>query len=198
MPVVEIDEAEFVRLNGLNNFAHRMLQNPEAAKLLEQAGKIVDPNLRTPRLDAAAQQIAPLKAFEDKFDAFVKQTETEKADNQRNQTLNALRTQRDSGIADLRRQGWTADGIAGVEKLMEEKGILDPLDAAAIFEKHNPPQNVAMPGSTGGWGFLDGITDDTDADLKKLIDTKGEVDSVTDHIARKALHEVRQTTGARR
>lgn len=197
--VVEIDEAEFVRLNGLNNFAHRMLQHPEAGKLLEQAGKLVDPNLKTPRLDAAAQQLAPVKTVQEELAALRKQLEDDKANSARDQTLNALRSQRDNGIADLRRQGWTDDGIKGVEKLMEEKGILDPLDAAAIFEKHNPPQSPVMPGSTGGWGFMDNMTsDDSDADLKKLIETKGEVDSVTDHIARKALHEVRSTQSARR
>lgn len=197
--VVEIDESELVRLNGLNNFAHKMLSHPEAGKLLEQAAKIVDPNTKTPRLDAAAHQIAPVKAVEDELAKLKKQIEDRDAEAARNQTLNALRTQRDSGISSLRSQGWTDEGIKGVEKIMEEKGILDPLDAAAIFEKHHPPQNVAMPGSTGGWNFMDGMNaDDSDADLKKLIETKGEVDSVADHIARKALHDVRQQTPARR
>lgn len=191
--VVELDEAEYLRLTGLNNFAHKMLSHPEAGKLVEQAGKLVDPNLKTPRLDAAAQAAAPVQSVAGELAALRKQMEDDKAEAARNQTLNALRAQRDSGISALRSQGWTDDGIKGVEKLMEEKGILDPLDAAAIFEKHHPPQNIAMPGSSGGWNFLDGMTaDDSDADLKKLIETKGEVDSVSDHIARKALHEVRQ------
>lgn len=197
--MVEIDEAEFVRLNGLNNFAHKILQDPEAGKLLEKAAKIVDPNVKTPRLDAAAQHLAPVKTVADEVAALRKQLEDDKAEAARNQTLNALKAQRDSGISALRNQGWTDEGIKGVEKIMEEKGVLDPLDAAAIFEKHHPPQNVAMPGSSGGWNFMDGMTaDDSDADLKKLIETKGEVDSVADHIARKALHEVRQHAPARR
>lgn len=193
MAKVEIDEAEFLRLQGLNNFAHKMLSHPEAGKLLEKAAKTVDPSAKTPRLDAEAQAAAPVKSIEEKFDAFVKKVEDEKLEGQRNQTLNALKQQRDSGLAHLRSQGWTAEGIAGVEALMEQKGLLDPLDAAVLFEKNHPPQNLAMPGA-GGWNFMDGMnTDDADADLKKLIETKGEVDSVSDHIARKALHEVRQT-----
>lgn len=194
MAKVEIDEAEFVRLQGLNNFAHKMLNHPEASKLLEKAGKIVDPNLKTPRLDAEAAQLAPVRSVAEEVAALRKQIEDDKAEAAKNQTLNALKAQRDEGLAALRRQGWTADGIKGVEELMETKGILDPLDAAAIFEKNHPPQNVAMPGSSGGWNFLDGVTaEDADADLKKLIETRGEMDSVADQIARKALHEVRQS-----
>lgn len=197
--VVEIDEAEYLRLQGLNNFAHQMLSHPEAGKLVEKAGKIVNPNLKTPRLDAEAQQLAPVKSVEEQLAALKKQLEDRDAEAQRNQTLTALKSQRDSGIAELRRQGWTDAGIKAVEEIMEQKGILDPLDAAAIHEKHHPPQNVAMPGSSGGWNFMDGMSaEDSDADLKKLIETKGEVDSVADHIARKALHDVRQQTSARR
>lgn len=196
---VEIDEAELVRLNGLNNFAHKMLSHPEAGKLVEKAAKLVDPNAKTPRLDAEASQLAPVKTVQEELAALRKQIEDRDAEAARNQTLNALKNQRDSGLAELRRQGWTDAGIKAVEDIMEQKGILDPLDAAAIHEKHHPPQNVAMPGSTGGWNFMEGMaTDDADADLKKLIETKGEVDSVADHIARKALNEVRQATPARR
>lgn len=199
MAKVEIDEAEFVRLQGLNNFAHKMLTHPEAGKLVEQAAKIVDPNTKTPRLDAAEHQLAPVKAMRDELAAMRKQLEERDAEAARNQTLAALKSQRDNGIATLRSQGWTDAGIKAVEELMEQKGILDPLDAAAIHEKYHPPQNVAMPGSTGGWNFMEGMqSDDSDADLKKLIETKGEVDSVADGIARKALHEVRQTMSARR
>lgn len=199
MAKVEIDEAEFVRLQGLNNFAHKMLTHPEAGKLVEQAAKIVDPSTKTPRLDAAEHQLAPVKAMQDELAAMRKHLEDRDAEVAHNQTLTALKSQRDNGIATLRSQGWTDAGIKAVEELMEQKGILDPLDAAAIHEKHHPPQNVAMPGSTGGWNFMEGMqSDDSDADLKKLIETKGEVDSVADGIARKALHEVRQTMSARR
>lgn len=198
MPKVEIDEAEFLRLQGLNNFAHKILQHPEGGKLLEKAAKAVEPTFKTPRLDAEAQAAAPVKTVQEELAAFRKEIADEREANQRNMTLNSLKAQRDDGLAALRRQGWTEEGLKGVETLMETKGILDPLDAAAIFEKNHPPQLVAMPGSSGGWNFMDGMhADDSDADLKKLIETKGEVDSVADHIARKALHEVRQTTARR-
>lgn len=196
--VVEIDEAEFTRLSGLNNVAHAMLQNPEAAKLLEKAQKLINPNAKTPRLDQEAAANAPLTALQTELANLNKKlAEKEEAD-ARDRTLNALKTQRDEGFRSLRSQGWTDEGIKGVEALMESKGILDPTDAAVLFEKAHPPMAPAMPGSGGAWNFSEAIHDDSDADLKKLIETKGEVDSVTDSIARKALHEVRQVQQARR
>lgn len=192
--VVEIDETEFLRLQGLNNFAHKMLTHPEAGKLVEQAAKLVDPNTKTPRLDQDAAASAPIKALEEKIANLTKTIEDSAAEAAKNQTLAALQKTKDDGLAQLRREGWLDEGIKKVEELMEKKGILDPVDAAAIIQARDPVQTPAMPGGTGAWNFLEGVgADDTDADLKRLLETKGENDLVSDQIARKALNEVRQT-----
>lgn len=191
MPNIEIDEAEFLRLQKLNNFSHAMLQNPESAKLLEKAAKLVDPNIKTPRLDQEAAIQNPMQKMEAEMAALRKEMTDRDAATTTAQTLRALELKRDEGMRDLRRQGWTDEGIKAVEKLMDEKGLLDPLDAAAIHEKYHPPASVSMPGATGGWNFMDQMADDSDADLKKLIETKGDSEPVADHIARKALTEIR-------
>lgn len=191
MPKVEIDEAEFLRLSKLNNFVHAGLQNPEAAKLIEKAAKMIDPNIKTPRLDQEAAIQTPMQQMQEQMSALSKKIDDDAAARTQNQTLAALNKTRDDGIRELRRTGWTDDGIKAVEKLMDEKGILDPLDAAAIHEKHHPPQAPAMPGSSGGWNFAEAVQDDSDVDLKKLIETRGEADAVVNSIAHKALAEVR-------
>lgn len=192
MPNVEIDEAEFLRLTKLNNFVHAGLQNPEAARLIEKAAKMIDPNIKTPRLDQDAAIQTPMQKMQEDMAALRKSMDDRDAAATQNQTLNALASQREDGLRELRRTGWTADGIAAVEKLMDEKGILDVAIAAAYHEKQHPPTNVSMPGSTGGWNFMEAVTaDESDADLKKLIETKGEVDGVVNHIAHKALTEIR-------
>lgn len=191
MANVEIDEAEFLRLTKLNNFVHAGLQNPEAAKLIEKAAKMVDPNIKTPRLDQEAAIQTPMQKMQEDMAALRKKIDDDAAAAAQNQTLAALGKQREEGFRALRRAGWTDDGIAAVEKLMDDKGILDPEIAAAYHEKHHPPANVSMPGSTGGWNFMEAVADDSDADLKKLIETKGEDSMVVDHIARKALTEIR-------
>ena len=195
---VEIDEAEFVRLSKLNNFAHSMLQNSDAAKLLEKAAKIVDPNIKTPRLDQESAISTPMQKLHDEMAAMRKQMEDERAAAAQSQTLNALRSQREEGIRALRQKGWMNEAIADVEKLMDEKGILDVEIAADHYAARHPPTNVSMPGSAGGWGFMESLADDSDADLKKLIETKGEQDSVVNHIAHKALNEFRQQSQGRR
>lgn len=195
---VEIDEAEFVRLSKLNNFAHNMLQNPDAAKLLEKAAKIVDPNIKTPRLDQDAAISTPMQKLHDEMAAMRKQMDDERAAAAQNQTLSALRSQREDGIRALRQKGWMSDAIAAVEKLMDEKGILDVEIAADHYAARHPPANVSMPGSAGGWGFMESLQDDSDADLKKLIETKGEQDAVVNHIAHKALNEFRSQSQGRR
>lgn len=198
MAKVEIDEAEFLRLSKLNNFVHAGLQNPEAAKLIERASKLIDPNIRTPRLDQEAALQTPLQKMQDDMAALRKELTDRDAATTHNQTLAALASQRDEGIRALRRAGWTNDGITAVEKIMDEKGILDVEIAAAYHEKQHPPASVAMPGSSGGWNFMESVADDSDADLKKLIETKGEVDTVVNHIAHKALTEVRSQSQGRR
>ena len=73
---------------------------------------------------------------------------------------------------------------------MDEKGITDPLDAAAIFERHHPQPAPVEPKGFGAWGFMDNVQDD-DKFVKSLLETKGDVDNVVDREARQALQEFR-------
>ena len=196
MARVEIDEAEFARLTKLNNFSHAMLQNPEAAKLVEKAAKLVDPNIKTPRLDQEAAIQTPAQELKAEMAALRKELKDREEATTHAQTLQALGRQRDDGLSALRRSGWTDDGIKGVEKLMDEKGILDPEIAAAYYEKQYPQQTPAMPGSSGGWNFMEQI-DDSDKDLNAMIEAFGQKDEIkADRIASKlaqtALTETRQ------
>ena len=192
MPI-EIDEAEYKRLAALNGFANNILKNPEAAKLLEKAAKMVDPNVKTPRLDQEAVIAQPIEELNKTVAQLQKQIEDDKAEQAKNRTLETLSRQRNEGFAQLRAQGYLDTGIEAVEKLMEAKGILDPLDAAAIYERSHPPQVPSNPTGTGAWNFMDSVSDDSDKDLQKLIETKGDSDILADQMARKALNEVRQS-----
>jgi hypothetical protein len=111
--------------------------------------------------------------------------------------LTALQTQREEGFRELRRVGWTKDGIDAVQKLMDEKGILDVSIAAAYHEKMHPPQAPAMPGSSGEWNFLSGVTaDDGDKELNEMIQAyagkdENKAERIAGGLAHKALTEVR-------
>lgn len=56
----------------------------------------------------------------------------------------ALAWQKQEKLATLKTAGYTQEGIEKIEQIMKDKGIADPHDAAAIFDKLNPPaQNIA-------------------------------------------------------
>ena len=96
----------------------------------------------------------------------------------------------EAGFAALRRDGYTQEGLAEVRKIMDEKGILDPAIAAAYFEKLHPPPTVVTPvGAIGAWNFTD--TPEGDSDVKKLLETQGRSEALSDKMAMAALADVR-------
>lgn len=189
MPTVEIDEEEVRANRVLRGVVSKILSNPKAKLLVQQAQKMVDPGAVTPELDQQGAIAEPVAAMQKRLDDMEKELKTRDAEAEKNAKLASIGTNIEAGKAKLRREGWTDEGIAGVEKIMDEKGILDPEIAAAYFEKQHPPQNVAAPSGTGAWNFLEQPTDGA-ADLKALIENKGE-GLVVDKLAREALNEVR-------
>jgi len=192
--MVEVDEEQLLRDQRLRALVEKIYAHPEAGVLVEQAAKLVDPNAKTPKLDAKKAVTEPMSAVEKKLEEFIaaqtKAQQERDAENKRNE----LKTRVDTGIANLRRQGWTDEGIKAVEKLMEDKGILDPLDAAAIYEKHNPPPAPTTP-SGGAWNFPEIPKDGGDLFEKALLDSKGQNDLIAEREAMNVLNEIR---GSRR
>jgi hypothetical protein len=192
--LVEIDEAELQRSSEARRFVESIWANPKARRKLLEAQKEVKPD------DPMLKELDKPDPFEERFAQIAKQNEDlrkeiEERESKREQDskLEALRRQKEDGLRELRSAGWTDEGLKGVEKIMEDKGILDPLDAAAIFEKYHPPQTPILPGGTGSWNFLEPAPQDSD-DLKKMIESRGENNSLLDKMTREALLEVRNTT----
>lgn len=190
MAKVEIDEEELLRNQQLTKRVGQLLANPKAALLVEEALKMVDPNAPTPRLDAKKNSVEPVEAITKEFKDYVAQQEKDKADEAKQRKMDALNASISTGIAQLKREGWTPDGIKGVEALMEEKGILDPMDAAAIYEKAHPPQVPVTPHGSGAWNFMSQPTEGQD-DLKKLIESRGENEQLLSKMTADAINEVR-------
>jgi hypothetical protein len=188
--LLEVDEATWNQREALFQAASRMYADPKAKLLLEQAQKIVNPAAPTPAIDAHTAQNQPLEEIRAEMAAMKKAREDEAAARKIEESAAATRRMQDEGFAHLRSQHYTSDGIAAVEKLMTEKGILDPRDAAVLFERYNPPQSVATPGGTGGFNFLGGVKDD-EVDLKKLIETRGENVPLLDKMINETLNEMR-------
>ena len=191
--VVEVDEAEYNQMVALRGVASKIVANPAARRQLEQAHKLVDPNASTPMLDQERLQNEPLTALKTEMQAKIDKLEKEREDEKRENALTAIAGRQTSDFAKLRKEGYTDEGIAAIQKLMEDEGITKVNNAVAIFERNNPPQMPATPqgGMTGtSWGFAD-VNDNTDKLIKELIATKGDNDSVADRMAAQALQDFR-------
>ena len=143
MASIEVDEEEVRASRTLRQTLSKVLANPKAKLLMQQAHKMVDATAITPELDQAALVTEPVLEMQKRLDDMEKTRKEEKAEAEKNAKLNAITGSIEAGKARLRRDGWTDEGIAGVEKIMDEKGILDPEIAAAYFEKLHPPQQIA-------------------------------------------------------
>jgi hypothetical protein len=193
--MVEITEEEHNNLQALRGVAAKIVAKPESRRLLEQAQKLVDPNASTPLLDEEARAMAPVKELEKTVNERIAKFEKEQEDAKREQTLAAIARRQEDGFAALRREGFLDEGIDKVKKLMEDKGLLDPRDAAAIFLRDNPPQMPATPsGVTGAsWNFAQ-TNDDSDKDIAALIGAKGDgaaADAAVMRMANSALNDFR-------
>ncbi len=189
----DIDEAELTQLRNLRTQVGALLKNPAAKRTLAKAVKLVNPD------DPLAKEADAVDPIDQRFADMEKELAAEKkareaAEAKRDQDVRfaQLAETRTRGIAHLRQvERYTDDGVKAVEKLMEEKGILDPLDAAAIYEKQHPPQMPIVPSSgSGGWNFM-APPAETETDLKQLIETKGENIPLVDRMAWGAIQEVR-------
>src|ERR1700675_559658 len=167
----EITEQQFKEDKNLRETVQKLLADPKAGPMVEQALKLVMPNAATPRLDRQNQIQEPINAALKEVADLKAEMKKDKDEREKNEKLAAMGAKIEADKAKLRRDGWTEEGIKGVEKQMEDSGIIDVMDAAAIFEKKHPPQQPVMPSGTGAWNFMEGIGDG-EADLKKLIETK--------------------------
>ena len=190
MPTAEIDEVELLRLRRQDQTVHALMANPKAKRKVLEAYREHDPNARIPELDAEAAAAAPVNELSKTVADLRKEIADDKAEREKKIRLDALNGTVEGGLAKLRRAGWTDEGLTEVRKLMDEKGILDPEIAAAYYEKQHPPQTPATPSGVGGWNFVENVQD-SEADLKKLLDSKGNNEALADRMAREALGEIR-------
>src|ERR1700687_4085167 len=114
----EVDEDQLAADAALRARVTKLLAHPEAGKLLEQANKLVDPAAPTPRLDADKTKVDLAKSVADELAGLRAERETEKAERAAREKLDALGGSIQTGLAKLRRVGWTDVGIAAVQKIM--------------------------------------------------------------------------------
>lgn len=190
MPTVEIDEEEIRRLKALESTVGTIMKHPKAALLIEQAHKLVDEKAPTPRLDASKPVDERFDAQEKRIADLQKKIDDDQADREKTGKLSALNAKIEDGIAKLRRQGVTEEGIEGVRKIMEDEGILNPQIAWDHFEKLHPPAVPVSQKGSGPWNFME-LPAQGDEDIKQLIQSKGESEPLLRKQIADALTDVR-------
>lgn len=139
MANVEIDETELASLRGVSQTVQTMLNDPEARRLVLTAQKKVNPKAVIPELDAATPVLAEVTSLKESVAKIEKLFTDDRTQREEKDRLRELRERWNGGQAKLRASGYNAEGIAAIEKIMEEKGIADHEIAAAYFDRINPP-----------------------------------------------------------
>jgi hypothetical protein len=190
MPKIEVDEEEFNRTQRVMNSLRKIADNPATRLKLQALHKEVEPNAPTPELDQAKILQEPLTKLQADFDAYKKEQADANAEREKAAKLKELSSAWETGRSWLKSEKWTDDGIKKLEEFMEQKGIADHQVAAAAYERMFPQPTPVTPSGIGAWNFLE-VADDVDADIKKLIETKGSSEQLADRMAHKALQEMR-------
>ena len=165
----EIDETEYVAQRNLATLVQTMLNNPQARELLHKATKIVNPAAVIPEVDAKEAVLGELAKTNERLAALTQEREEEKAQREADKRTAEFAAGWNRQKSTLIKNGYTDEGIAGVEKLAEERGIADLEAAAALFDRLHPPPDPVQPRGSGNWDLFEGAQDSDEEERKRLL-----------------------------
>jgi hypothetical protein len=166
MPLIEVDQDQFAALQKAAEEAKTALPsktlldkiggNPKTRAQFLKLWKEVQPEVVIPEIDAATPHLEALETIKKEFQDFKKSLEDEKEEVKKKRTLEEIDAQIAKGRRKLKDTGWMDEGIASVEKLMQDRGISDYDAAAALWEKENPKEEPITPSNFGEpqWNLL--------------------------------------------
>ena len=195
MPAVQVEETEFLANKQLAQAYQAMLNNPKSRDLLEKAIKVINPQAATPITDAKSEVLAIVEEERKERLALQKRIDDEAEARKAADAMNQFRNKWQSDLARIRdAKGYTAEGVAAVEKLAEERGITDLDAASALFDQLHPPAAPLDNAGIGGFNAFNMFepTQTDDADFKKLLESKGDDGAALNAMIGSALKESRQ------
>jgi hypothetical protein len=142
------------------------------------AEKASNPKADIPELDEPDPIEEIKKELAEKTAALEKKLADSEASRDQEKKLSAISQMQEAGYAKLRReQKYTDEGLKALKEIMDQKGILDPLDAAAIFERDHPPPPPVSPRASGSsWNFADPPSEETNKKFfDDLMNSKGNI-----------------------
>lgn len=190
MALIEVEEAEINESRALASTLKSLMSNPESRRKVLEAQKIVKPDAVIPELDAAKPVLAEVSALRDEMTKWMKAQEEKEAKRVADDGKAQLVKRWTAGQALAKEQGYnTAEGLAALEKFMEERGIADHEVAIPYFEKIHPPAKSEAPVARGFDIFKPESVTSADADMKLLLDQQ--FDRFLDVSIPKVLADVR-------
>lgn len=161
MPLVEVDEAELGKFRTAYALVEKLGQGKTRGRLLGLI-KEAQPNAVIPEVDAAAEVMEEIRKRDERLAKLEKDAEDDRAARAKERDTATL----DGNIAKGRKMlidaGYTDEGIAGVEKIMTERGITDYEAAAALFDREQPKAEPIAGTSYSGnrWDWTRPAEDD--------------------------------------
>ena len=201
MATVQIEESDLIAKNNLASHFGKLMSNPKARKLVQQATKEVDPTAVIPEIDSQTEVLGEVAAVRAEIAAMKKADEDRRTQDESDKRLQAFQNSWNGQKDKLRSQGWQDEGITAVETLAQERGLVDLEAAAALFEKIHPPSNPVSPATLGLGGFdlmtpPENDAKDIEALVKSYGDSRSDDNTALSHLINAALTDVR--SGGRR
>ena len=176
MPIIEVDEdklkalqAQLASANLSKATLDKLGANPKTRAALLGLMKEDNPALIIPEIDAAKPVMEKVTQLEKQLAEALKATADEKAETEKTARENTVKATIDAKRSDLKKRGWTDEGIAGIEKLMSDEGIMSSAAAEALFEKNTPKDEPILPSNySRAWDFMHAEETD-DSDIKAAV-----------------------------
>jgi hypothetical protein len=189
MALIEVDsdqlaalQRELVAARPHKQFIDNLAQKPDLRNRLLHLIRDYNPNIAIPELDAAKPVLDEVSALRKELDEEKKARADEKTALQKSlddeKEAKAAKEREASATAEidksrrkLKKDGYTAEAIDKIEKLMEERGLVDYEAATALFDKSLPREEMNVPGDYGrSWNAFD--VNDQAEDDKLLVQGK--------------------------
>lgn len=170
----EISQQELNLLRSAHALMDQLMGHPKTKRDIQKLVKTIHPNVTTDD-ELAEPLVGPIKEELNALKKWKQEQEDAK-----------IEAQFTGSFSQLKKDGWTDEGIEKLKKLMVDRQIPDVDAAAALFEKQNPPERELAPAiRSNDWN----IGDKDDDKYKRLLD---DPDRFARDEAAKVLNEVQK------
>src|SRR5581483_12252810 len=121
MAKIEVDEEDFQKSQALRQTVAKLWANPTARKKLQEAEKVLNPNIATED-DIVKPYVEKLDATQKQLNEYIEQQKKEKEEAEQKRAIDTIQARMAAGKAQLKKEGYTDEGIKAIEDLMNAEG----------------------------------------------------------------------------